>query len=65
MPAKGPFGPYRQMQRLDRYTEVADKLLAEDKAYYCYCTHGGARAPTRPPRRPPTSRRTTSVGAHT
>jgi nondiscriminating glutamyl-tRNA synthetase len=38
MPAKGPFGPYRQMQRLDRYREVADKLLAEDKAYYCYCT---------------------------
>ncbi len=26
------------MQRLDRYREVADKLLAEDKAYYCYCT---------------------------
>jgi nondiscriminating glutamyl-tRNA synthetase len=38
MPAKGPFGPYRQMQRLERYREVADKLLAEDKAYYCYCT---------------------------
>ena len=38
MPAKGPFGPYRQMQRLDRYTAAAQKLLAEDKAYYCYCT---------------------------
>ena len=38
MPAKGPFGPYRQMQRLDRYRAAADKLLAEDKAYYCYCT---------------------------
>src|SRR5690242_20444597 len=37
-PARGPFGPYRQMQRLDRYSAVADKLLAEDKAYYCYCT---------------------------
>ena len=37
-PAKGPYGPYRQMQRLDRYREVADQLLAEDKAYYCYCT---------------------------
>jgi glutamyl-tRNA synthetase len=38
MPAKGPFGPYRQMQRLDRYREVADQLLAEDKAYHCYCS---------------------------
>jgi nondiscriminating glutamyl-tRNA synthetase len=38
MPAKGPFGPYRQMQRLDHYKAAADRLLAEDKAYYCYCT---------------------------
>jgi glutamyl-tRNA synthetase len=37
-PAKGPYGPYRQMQRLDRYAEVARRLLAEDKAYQCYCT---------------------------
>ncbi len=34
----GPFGPYRQMQRLDRYREAADRLLAEDLAYPCYCT---------------------------
>ena len=26
-PAKGAYGPYRQMQRLDRYREVADQLL--------------------------------------
>ena len=38
MPAKGPYGPYRQMQRQDRYREVAQQLLAEDKAYYCYCS---------------------------
>jgi glutamyl-tRNA synthetase len=38
LPAKGPYGPYRQMQRLDRYREVAQQLLDEDKAYYCYCT---------------------------
>jgi glutamyl-tRNA synthetase len=25
------------MQRLPRYREAADRLLAEDKAYYCYC----------------------------
>jgi nondiscriminating glutamyl-tRNA synthetase len=37
-PERGAYGPYRQMQRLDRYTEVAQSLLAQDKAYYCYCT---------------------------
>jgi len=35
---RGPFGPYRQMQRLDRYAGAATRLLAEDKAYPCYCT---------------------------
>ena len=29
-------GPIYQMQRLARYKEVADQLLAEGKAYYCY-----------------------------
>jgi glutamyl-tRNA synthetase len=37
-PERGTYGPYRQMQRLERYTEAATRLLAEDKAYYCYCT---------------------------
>jgi glutamyl-tRNA synthetase len=37
-PERGAYGPYRQMQRLDRYTEAAERLLAQDKAYYCYCT---------------------------
>jgi glutamyl-tRNA synthetase len=37
-PARGPFGPYRQMERLDLYRAAAASLLAEDKAYYCYCT---------------------------
>ena len=37
-PAKGPYGPYRQMQRLDRYSAAAERLLSEDKAYHCYCT---------------------------
>jgi len=35
---RGTYGPYRQMQRLARYTEAATRLLAEDKAYYCYCS---------------------------
>lgn len=38
LPARGPYGPYRQMQRLDRYRAAAQQLLAEDKAYPCYCT---------------------------
>jgi glutamyl-tRNA synthetase len=37
-PECGTYGPYRQMQRLPRYREAADRLLAEDKAYYCYCS---------------------------
>jgi glutamyl-tRNA synthetase len=38
LPARGPYGPYRQMQRLDRYRAAAERLLAEDRAYPCYCT---------------------------
>ncbi|NKI42198.1 glutamate--tRNA ligase [Streptomyces physcomitrii] len=34
----GPHAPYRQSQRMDRYREVADKLLAGGYAYPCYCT---------------------------
>jgi glutamyl-tRNA synthetase len=37
-PERGSYGPYRQMQRLARYAEAADRLLAEDKAYHCYCS---------------------------
>ncbi|OEE41844.1 glutamate--tRNA ligase [Vibrio anguillarum] len=31
-------GPYFQTKHFDRYNEVADKLLAEDKAYKCYAS---------------------------
>ncbi len=37
-PARGPFAPYRQMDRLPLYREAADRLLARDLAYPCYCT---------------------------
>ncbi len=37
-PARGPYGPYRQMQRLDLYREAAERLLSADRAYPCYCT---------------------------
>jgi glutamyl-tRNA synthetase len=37
-PARGPHGPYRQMERLPSYEAAAQRLLALDLAYPCYCT---------------------------
>lgn len=34
----GPFGPYRQTERLDLYRKYAEQLMAAGRAYYCYCT---------------------------
>jgi len=34
----GPHGPYFQTERLDLYKTYAEKLIAEGKAYACYCT---------------------------
>src|SRR4051794_3245144 len=34
----GPFTPYRQSERLDTYRPAVDKLLADGKAYHCWCT---------------------------
>lgn len=34
----GKFGPYQQTHKLARYQELANKLLAEGKAYRCFCT---------------------------
>lgn len=34
----GPYGPYRQMERLDTYTEHAQQLLEKGLAYKCFCT---------------------------
>lgn len=31
-------GPYYQTKRFDRYAEVIQRLLEEDKAYPCYCS---------------------------
>ena len=36
--ARGPHAPYRQMERLPTYAEAAERLLAADMAYPCYCT---------------------------
>ncbi|WP_428897297.1 glutamyl-tRNA synthetase [Parelusimicrobium proximum] len=37
---KGSFGPYYQAERADQglYKKYADQLIAEGKAYKCYCT---------------------------
>lgn len=34
----GPYGPYRQSERLDLYRHYAEKLVKEGNAYYCFCT---------------------------
>jgi nondiscriminating glutamyl-tRNA synthetase len=34
----GPYGPYRQTERLEIYKEYTDKLLKSGQAYYCFCT---------------------------
>src|SRR3569833_3300455 len=33
----GPFPPYRQSDKIDVYREHAERLVAEGKAYYCFC----------------------------
>ncbi|MFN8521434.1 MAG: glutamate--tRNA ligase, partial [Chloroflexota bacterium] len=35
---RGPYGPYRQMERLASYREAAERLLQADQAYECFCT---------------------------
>jgi glutamyl-tRNA synthetase len=34
----GPHAPYFQSQRLDKHRVAAERLVAERRAYYCYCT---------------------------
>src|SRR4051794_26774604 len=34
----GPYGPYRQLQRIASHTAAAERLLAADLAYPCFCT---------------------------
>jgi len=34
----GPHAPYFQSQRQAKYLAVAEQLVADGKAYYCYCT---------------------------
>ena len=34
----GPYGPYFQSERLERYDAAAERLIASGNAYRCYCT---------------------------
>ena len=34
----GPYGPYRQSERLDLYRKYAEDLISRGHAYYCFCT---------------------------
>jgi glutamyl-tRNA synthetase len=34
----GPYAPYFQSERFDRHRAMAQRLVAEGHAYYCYCT---------------------------
>ncbi len=60
----GPVPPYRQSDKLGVYREPAERLVAEGKAYYCFCTQEElerqrqqAMAEHRPPNYPGTCRR--------
>ncbi len=35
---EGPFGPYRQSERLEIYEKYLRQLFKEGKAYYCFCS---------------------------
>jgi glutamyl-tRNA synthetase len=36
----GPHAPYFQSERIERHRELATQLVANGRAYYCYCTPG-------------------------
>ena len=34
----GPYGPYKQSERLEHYQKAAKELVSSSHAYYCFCT---------------------------
>jgi glutamyl-tRNA synthetase len=40
----GEHGPYFQSERLERYRAMAERLVAEGRAYYCYCSPDALKA---------------------
>ena len=43
----GPVGPYVQSERMGMFKQYAEQLVAEGKAYYCFCAGGAAGGPAR------------------
>jgi nondiscriminating glutamyl-tRNA synthetase len=42
--AGGDYGPYRQTERMQSYADHANRLLAEGKGYYCFCSAAALEA---------------------
>jgi glutamyl-tRNA synthetase len=42
--AGGPFGPYRQTERMPSYADHTNRLLVEGKGYYCFCSEETLKA---------------------
>jgi len=40
----GEFGPYFQSERLDRHRAMAERLVTQGHAYYCYCSNDELKA---------------------
>ncbi len=45
----GPYGPYRQSERIATYTQALQQLLSQRLAYYCFCdpVPAGSKRPAR------------------
>jgi glutamyl-tRNA synthetase len=48
----GPFGPYRQSERLDRYASAVERLLAEGRAFECFCSRADVQRAAQAPHGP-------------
>src|SRR5512136_563904 len=66
----GPHGPYRQSERIGLYHDFAAKLIAEGKAYHCFCSSEQLEADRQkalaaglPPKYPGTCRAVTDAAA--
>jgi glutamyl-tRNA synthetase len=40
----GPYAPYFQSERMDRHRAMVDRLVADGRAYYCYCSPAELKA---------------------
>jgi glutamyl/glutaminyl-tRNA synthetase len=61
--AGGPYGPYRQSERSELYRQTTEQLLAEGRAYRCFCTPDQLEAERRPRSRRVSRRSTADVAA--